>query len=100
MSSETDPSDLRSPLDSHLRAVVALQALRGPQVALLGPGAVAWVLRDPLGASARSIHGAHGGRAPVGSRPRAHTSGGHARRAAGSGVGHVLVVIGLTPHLI
>lgn len=81
--------------DSHLRAVGPFEALWGPEVALLWSWAVVWMLRDPLGAPSRTIHGAHGGGASGRSRSRAHTS----RGTTGASVGHELVVISWTSHL-
>lgn len=68
-------------------------------MALLGSRAIVGVLWDPLRSTRRSIHGTHGGRTPVRSRPGAHTSRSHARGATGAGVSHELVVIGRTSHL-
>lgn len=84
---------------THLRVVGPFKTLRGPQVALLWSWTIVWVLRDPLGAPCRPIHGAHRGGTPGRSRPRAHTSRSHARGAAGAGVGHILVIVGWTSHL-
>lgn len=83
----------------HLGAVGPFETLRGPHVALLGSRAVVWVLWDPLRSTCRSVHGAHGGRTPVGSWSGAHPSWGHARGAAGARVGNELVVVGRTSHL-